>query len=266
MVKNKKNLFFLKHQKTVFTTAPLTRNTLSTNIFTNIPNVELPLTEDARETRFLCTINASLQSRIQALVEMWDRGRHSTLRAELIQGRDLIVMQSEWWSSIPCPRRHGWWVQSVDSVILTRCKGCSGMVQITLMDPVSKTCHSCRSRAEPNNAGSAPKPKTSIRFCPPGAKRRRTRKISPESDLEPYSVMRPLDDALPEELDLEGWDSDDDRDNRGPETCLSPSPVQQVRKKRKGSGALPTRSSPPYSPLVNLGPPPSIKLCSLMRS
>jgi hypothetical protein len=176
----------------------------------------------------------------------------------LIQGRDLIVMQPEWWSSIPCPRRHGWWVQSVDSVILTRCKGCSGMVQITLMDPVSKTCHSCRSRAEPNNAGSAPKPKTSIRFCPPGAKGRRTRKVSPESDLEPYSVMRPLDDALPGELDLEGWDSDDDRDNRGPETCLSPSPVQQVRKKRKGSGALPTRSSPPYSPLVDLGPPPSI--------
>jgi hypothetical protein len=79
------------------------------------------------------------------------------------------------------------------------------------------------------------------------------------SDMGPYScVMRPLDEALPGELDLKGWDSDDNRDNRGPETCLSPSPVQQVRKKSKGSGAFPTRSSPPYSPLVNLGPPPNI--------
>ena len=45
VVKNKKfSYFFLKRQKTVFTT-PLTRNTLSTNVSTNIPNVELPLAE-----------------------------------------------------------------------------------------------------------------------------------------------------------------------------------------------------------------------------
>ena len=43
VVKNKKNLFFcFDRQKTVFTT-PLTRNTLSTNISTNIANVVLPL-------------------------------------------------------------------------------------------------------------------------------------------------------------------------------------------------------------------------------
>ena len=44
MVKKKILLVFLKGQKTVFTT-PLTRNTLSTNISTNIPNVRLPLAE-----------------------------------------------------------------------------------------------------------------------------------------------------------------------------------------------------------------------------
>ncbi len=48
------------------------------------PTYYCPVPEDARETRFLCTINAPLQSRLQAVVEMWDRGRHSTLRAELI--------------------------------------------------------------------------------------------------------------------------------------------------------------------------------------
>jgi hypothetical protein len=43
VVKNKKILlFFLDRRKTVFTT-PLTRNTLSTNISTNIPNFILPL-------------------------------------------------------------------------------------------------------------------------------------------------------------------------------------------------------------------------------
>jgi hypothetical protein len=42
VVKKKFSYIFLKHQKTVFTT-PLTRNTLSTNISTNIPNVGLPL-------------------------------------------------------------------------------------------------------------------------------------------------------------------------------------------------------------------------------
>ena len=40
----KNSHFFWKRQKTVFTT-PLTRNTLSTNVSTNIPNVELPLAE-----------------------------------------------------------------------------------------------------------------------------------------------------------------------------------------------------------------------------
>ena len=101
-----------------------------------------PVPEDARETRFLCTINAPTHLRLKALVEMWDLGRYNTLRDELIKGRDLIVMPSEWWPNVPCPR--------------------------------------------------------------------------PE--------------ALPGELDLEGWDSDDDRDNRGPETCLSPFPVPERKK------------------------------------
>jgi hypothetical protein len=104
-----------------------------------------PIPEDARETRFLCTINDPNPSRLKALVDLWDLGRHTTLRDELIQGRDLIVMPTEWWPDMPCPRRHGWWVQAVDSVILTRCKRCSGMVQLTFMDSASKTCHPCRS-------------------------------------------------------------------------------------------------------------------------
>jgi hypothetical protein len=83
-----------------------------------------PIPEDARETRFLCTINAPNLSRLKALVDLWDLGRHTTLRDELIKGRDFIVMLTEWWPDIPCPRWHGWWVQAVDSVILTRCKRC----------------------------------------------------------------------------------------------------------------------------------------------
>jgi len=125
-----------------------------------------PIPEDARETRFLCTINAPNQSRLKALVEVSDLGRHNTLRDELIQGKDFIVMPPEWWPDISCPRRHGWWVQAVDSVILTRCKRCSGMVQLTFMDSASKTCHSCRSRAEPRNTGLASKPAALTRSCP----------------------------------------------------------------------------------------------------
>ncbi len=56
-----------------------------------------PIPEDARETRFLCTINAPNQSRLKTLVELWDLGRHDTLRDELIQGRDFIVMPPEKW-------------------------------------------------------------------------------------------------------------------------------------------------------------------------
>jgi hypothetical protein len=77
------------------------------------------------------------------------------------------VMPPEWWPDIPCPRQHGWWVQAVDSAILTRCKRCSGMVQLTFMDSASKTCHSCRSRAEPRNTDLASKSKASNRSCPP---------------------------------------------------------------------------------------------------
>jgi hypothetical protein len=130
-------------------------------------------------------------------------------------------MPPEWWTNVSCPRRHRWWVKAVDSVILTRCKGCSGMVQLTFMDPASKICHSCRSRTDFRNTGSASKPRAPTRSCSHGSKRGRTRTVSPGSENEPYSALRPLDEALPGELDLEGWDSDDDRDNRGPETCLS---------------------------------------------
>jgi hypothetical protein len=144
-----------------------------------------------------------LKTKNKALVEMWDLGRYNTLRDELIKGRDFIVMPSEWWPNVPCPRRHGWLVQAVDSVILTRCKGCSDMVQLTFMDSASKLCHSCRPRTDSRNTGSAPKPRTPIRSCPHGSKRGRTKTVSPRSEKEPYSALRPLNEALPGELDLE---------------------------------------------------------------
>jgi hypothetical protein len=101
--------------------------------------------------------------------------------------------------------------------------------------------------------GSVPKSnKTPFRFRPPGAGRRRPRNVSP-SDTGPYGALLPLDEALPEEFDLEGWDSNDDRDNRGPETCLSPSPVMMVRRKRKGVGNLLTRPSLSCSHTSDLG-------------
>ena len=168
------------------------------------------------------------------------------------------MMPPEWWPEISCPRRHGWWVQAVDSAILTRCKRCSGMVQLTFMDSASKTCHSCRSSAEPRNPGLAFKPKSSNRSCPHGSKRCRTRKVSPGSEMRPYSALRPLDEALPGELDLEGWDSDDDRDNRGPERHLSPSPVPE-RKKKKGLEAFSNGSSSPCPPMTNLGSPLNVR-------
>jgi hypothetical protein len=68
-------------------------------------------------------------------------------------------------------------------------------------------------------------------------KRGSTRTVSPGSEKGPYSALRPLDEALPGELDLEGWDSDDDRDNRDPETCLSPS-LTPERKKSKGQATF----------------------------
>ncbi len=78
--------------------------------------------------------------------------------------------------------------------------------------------------------------------------------MSPRSEKEPYSARRPLDEALPGELDLEGWDSDDDRDNRGPETCLSPSPVPE-RKKREGQGMVSIGYAPPSPPATKAGSP-----------
>ena len=130
------------------------------------------------------------------------------------------------------------------------------MVQLTYLDSASKLCHSCRSRADPRNASSAPKSSTPIRSCLHGSKRGRTKTASPRSEKEPYSALRPLDEALPGELDLEGWDSDDDRDNRGPETCLSPSPVPE-RKKRKGQGMVSIGYAPPSPPATKAGSSPS---------
>ena len=128
------------------------------------------------------------------------------------------------------------------------------MVQFTFLDSASKLCHSCRSRADPRNASSAPKSSTPIRSCLHGSKRGRTKTVSPRSEKEPYSALRPLDEALPGELDLEGWDSDDDRDNRGPQTCLSPSPVPE-RKKRKGQGMVSIGYAPPSPPASKAGSP-----------
>jgi len=144
----------------------------------------------------------------------------------------------------------------VDSVILTRCQGCSGMVQLTFIssDSTSKTCHSCRSRTDSRNTGSASKLRAPTRSCPHGSKRGRTRTVSPGSEKEPYSALRPLDEALPGELDLEGWESDDDRDNRGPETCLSPSLVPE-RKKRKGQITVSIGSTPLRPPMFKAGSP-----------
>ena len=73
-----------------------------------------------------------------------------------------------------------------------------------------------------------------------------------------YSALRPLDEALPGELDLEGWDSDDDRDNRGLDTCLSPSPVPE-RKKRKGQGKVFVGHAP-FSPPATKAGSPSVEL------
>ena len=89
---------------------------------------------------------------------MWDHGQHIAFREEIIKGRDLIPLPPSWWPSISCPRRHGWWVQAVDSITLTRCKGCLGMVQITFLNPNTKTCHSCCSTADTFTAGSPQPP------------------------------------------------------------------------------------------------------------
>ena len=55
-----------------------------------------PIPEDARETRFLCSINAPTQIRIQALIDMWDHGQHIAFREEIIKGRDLIPLPPSW--------------------------------------------------------------------------------------------------------------------------------------------------------------------------
>ncbi len=97
----------------------------------------------ALETRFLCSISAPAQSQIQALIDLWDQGHHIVLREELIREVDLILMPPSWWLSTPCPRQHGWWVRTVDSITLTRCLRCSGMVQTLFLDPTSRICRLC---------------------------------------------------------------------------------------------------------------------------
>jgi hypothetical protein len=101
-----------------------------------------------RYLAYLISVNPSA-TRIKELIELWDRGHHLALREELIRGSDFILMPPSWWPSTPCPRQHGWWMRTVDSITLTRCLGCSGMVQTSSLDPVSKTCPSCRFHAIP---------------------------------------------------------------------------------------------------------------------
>jgi hypothetical protein len=68
-----------------------------------------------------------------------------------------------------------------------------------------------------------------------------------EPDTGPYIALRALDEALPGELDSEGWGSDDDWDYRGPATCVSPPSrgAQAPRRRREGwvvnSGKVVTR-------------------------
>jgi hypothetical protein len=188
--------------------------------------------EAARETRFLCSINAPSQTRIKELIELWDRGHHLALREELMRGSDFILTQTTWWPSTPCSRQHGWWMRTVDSITLTQCLGCSGMVQTSSLDAISKTCPSCRLQVDPPKRAPVTTPsETPFHFRPPrGGRRRSKRPVSPGSDMEPYSALRPLDQARPEELAGEGWGSDDDWDNRGLETCLSPPPATPPRR------------------------------------
>jgi hypothetical protein len=122
------------------------------------------------------------------------------------------------------------------------------------MDSASKTCHPCRSRAESRNTALVSKPRVPTRSCPHGPTRGNTRTVSPGSEKGQYSALRPLDEAIPGEFDLEGWDSDDDRDNRGPETCLSP-PLTPERKKRKGQATFSKGSSPLCPPMIHLFSP-----------
>ena len=71
--------------------------------------------------------------------------------------------------------------------------------------------------------------------------------------------MRSLDEAVPGEMNSEGRDSDDDRDNRGPEACLSPSPVPK-RRKNIGVEALFNGSSSPCPPMTDLGSSLNVRL------
>jgi hypothetical protein len=50
----------------------------------------------ALETRFLCSISAPAQSRIQVLIDLWDQGHRITLREELIREEDFILMPPSW--------------------------------------------------------------------------------------------------------------------------------------------------------------------------
>jgi hypothetical protein len=88
------------------------------------------------------------------------------------------------------------------------------------------------------------------RCCPHGPKRGSIRTVSPGSEKGPYSA---------------GWDSDDDRDNRGPETCLSPS-LTPERKKRKGQATFSKGSSPLCPPMINMGSPLEGRLTGILAT
>ncbi len=91
-----------------------------------------------------------------------------------------------------------------------------GMVQITFLNPNTKTCHSCSSPADTSKACSASTPtKPSSRLPPSGAGKCRAERAKPGQDMGPYSPLRPLDEALPGELGHEGWESEEDKDYRG---------------------------------------------------
>ncbi len=105
---------------------------------------------------------------------------------------------------------------AISTITLTRCKGCLGMVQITFLNPNTKTRHSCSSPADTSTVGStSTSTKPSSRLPPSGAGKCRAKRAKPGQDMGPYSALRPLDEALPGELDHEGWASEEDKDYRG---------------------------------------------------
>ena len=222
-----------------------------------------PKPERIQSTQFKCSINAPSEARLQGLLELWDEGSATgvtALRRALLHGQDLILMPSEWWPRVRCPRRHGWWVRAVTEVQVRLCPSCQNVVAGADFPRNGPQCIGCANADKSTHrAGrsSAPHPLTTGLTAGPqtsGAARAAPSRPSKRLRRMPQggnSVQDP--DSEPDHdcscLDIsEDTDEDWGLASAGDEGLIDEPSTTASRRRGGGPNLRPRPSAPPAAP------------------